>query len=162
MGRWIDPSWWTHWAISCSSQCSTTGNKGCGMCYPVCGMMHIKELMLLIRKSSLCGGSGFPLSLSVWSFTICMTPYNHKYNVLSASLNKTFTSFLNLLVPCQLNVQLIAILEVFINLKFTNTLPNSVKAGYLNIPVVPYIPSPLRCFKKFARNLRDCFVLYVI
>ena len=20
----IDPSWWTHWAISCSSQCSTT------------------------------------------------------------------------------------------------------------------------------------------
>ena len=25
MGRRIDPSWWTHWAISCSSQCSTTG-----------------------------------------------------------------------------------------------------------------------------------------
>ena len=25
MCRRIDPSWWTHWAISCSSQCSTTG-----------------------------------------------------------------------------------------------------------------------------------------
>ena len=25
MGRRIDPSWWTHYAISRSSQCSTTG-----------------------------------------------------------------------------------------------------------------------------------------
>ena len=25
MGRRIDPSWWTHWAISCSSQSPTTG-----------------------------------------------------------------------------------------------------------------------------------------
>ena len=25
MGRWIDPSWWTHWAISRSSLCLTTG-----------------------------------------------------------------------------------------------------------------------------------------
>ena len=47
--------------------------------YPVCGMMHIKEPLLLIGKSSLCGGSGFPLSLSEWSFTICLTPYNRKY-----------------------------------------------------------------------------------
>ena len=37
-----------HWAISRSSQCTTTGVTGCGMCYPVCGMMHIKESMLLI------------------------------------------------------------------------------------------------------------------
>ena len=41
-------------------------NKGRGMCYPVCGMVHIKEPLLLIGKSSLCGGSGFPLSLSEW------------------------------------------------------------------------------------------------
>ena len=34
--------------------------KGRGMCYPVCGMVHIKEPLLLIDKSSLCGGSGFP------------------------------------------------------------------------------------------------------
>ena len=68
-------------------------NKGCGMYYPVCGMMHIKEPLLLIGKSSLCGSSGFPLSLSEWSFTICLTPYNRKYNVLSVSLNKIFPSF---------------------------------------------------------------------
>ena len=53
-------------------------NKGCGMCYPVCGMMHIKEPLLLIGKSSLCGGSGFPLSLYEWSFTICLMPYNRR------------------------------------------------------------------------------------
>ena len=29
------------------------GNKGSGMCYPVCGMVHIKEPLLLIDKSSL-------------------------------------------------------------------------------------------------------------
>ena len=65
-------------------------NKGRGMCYPVCGMVHIKEPLLLIEKSSPSGGSGFPLSLSELSFTICLTPYNRK--VLSASLNKTFPS----------------------------------------------------------------------
>ena len=132
---WCDGSsdrsfmWWTHWAISRSSQCSTTGvsclwvmhikdplllirksspcgssrfsfsilhgvdplsyfsfqpmlhdwcNKGCGMCYPVCGVMHIKYPLLLIRKSSPCGGSRFPFSMSEWSFTICMTPHNCK------------------------------------------------------------------------------------
>ena len=53
-------------------------NKGCGMCHPVCGMMHIKEPLLLIGKSSSCGGSGFPLSLSEWSFIICLMPYNRK------------------------------------------------------------------------------------
>ena len=53
-------------------------NKGRGMCYPVCGMVHIKEPVLLIGKSSPCGGSGFPLLLSEWSFTIFPTPYNRK------------------------------------------------------------------------------------
>ena len=53
-------------------------NKGCGMCYPVCGMVHIKEPLLLIDKSSLCGGSRFPFSLSEWSLTICLMPYNHR------------------------------------------------------------------------------------
>ena len=38
-------------------------NKGRGMYYPVCGMVHIKEPLLLIDKSSLCGGSGFSFSL---------------------------------------------------------------------------------------------------
>ena len=53
-------------------------NKGRGMCYPVCVMVHIKEPLLLIGKSSPCGGSGFPFSLSEWSLTICLTPYNRK------------------------------------------------------------------------------------
>ena len=54
-------------------------NKGCGMYYPVCGMVHyIKEPLLQIGMSSPCGGSGFPLSQSEWSFTICPTPYNRK------------------------------------------------------------------------------------
>ena len=53
-------------------------NKGCGMYYPVCGMVHIKEPLLLIDKSSLCGGSRFHFSLSEWSLTICLTPYNRR------------------------------------------------------------------------------------
>ena len=69
-------------------------NKGRSMCYPVCGMVHIKEPLLLIGNSSPCGGSGFPLSLSEWSFTIYPTPYNRKKHMLSVSLNKTFPSFL--------------------------------------------------------------------
>ena len=72
-------------------------NKGCGMYNYVCGMVHIKQPLLLIEKSSSCGGSGFPLSLSEWSFTICPTLYNRKYNVLSESLNKTFP-FLSLVL----------------------------------------------------------------
>ena len=74
-------------------------NNGCGMCYPVCGMVHIKEPLLLIDKSSLCGGSGFPFSLSEWSLTICLTPYNHRLNVLSVSLNKTFLSLSFIFCP---------------------------------------------------------------
>ena len=53
-------------------------NKGRGMCYHVCGMVHIKEPLLLIDRSSLCGGIGFPFSLSEWSATICLTPYNRR------------------------------------------------------------------------------------
>ena len=66
-------------------------NKGHGMCYPVCGMVHIKEPLLLIDKSSLCGGSGFPFSLSEWSLTV--------YKMLSVSLNKTFLS-LSVVMKC--------------------------------------------------------------
>ena len=32
MGPWIDPSWWTHWAISGSRQCSTTGVTKAVLC----------------------------------------------------------------------------------------------------------------------------------
>ena len=50
-------------------------NKDRDMCYPVCGMVDIKEPLLLIDKSSLCGSSGIPFSLSL---TICLTPCNRR------------------------------------------------------------------------------------
>ena len=53
-----------------SSQCSTTGVAKAVVCAILSGMVHIKEPLLLIGKSSSCGGSKFPLSLSEWSFTI--------------------------------------------------------------------------------------------
>ena len=43
-------------------------NKGRGMCYPVCGFVHIKEPLLIIRKNSPYGRNGFPLSFSEWVF----------------------------------------------------------------------------------------------
>ena len=57
------------------------------MCYPVYGMVHIKEPLLLIGKSNPCGSCGFPISLSEWSFTICHVTVNKM--CLSASLNKS-------------------------------------------------------------------------
>ena len=74
MGCRIDPSWSEPIEPVLHDWC----NKDCGMCYPVCVMVHIKEPLLLIDKSSLCGGSGFPFSLSEWSLTICLMPYNRK------------------------------------------------------------------------------------
>ena len=78
-GRRIDPSWdgpIELFVVPASAP--RLVYKGRGMYYPFCGMMHIKESLLLIGKSSPCGGSGFPLSLSEWSFTLCLTPYNRK------------------------------------------------------------------------------------
>ena len=34
-------------------------NKGRGMCYPVCGMMHIKEPLLLIGRVAHVAAAGF-------------------------------------------------------------------------------------------------------
>ena len=43
MGHWIDPSWWTYLSyFSFQPVLHDWCNKGCGMRYPVCGMMHIK------------------------------------------------------------------------------------------------------------------------
>ena len=35
--------------------------KGCGMCCPICRKVHIQDPLLLIRKSSLCGNSMWPI-----------------------------------------------------------------------------------------------------
>ena len=48
-------------------------NKGRGIFYPVCGMVHVKEPLLLIGKSS----RGFSLSLSEWS-DYMSTPFHGK------------------------------------------------------------------------------------
>ena len=72
MGRRIDPSWWIHSAISRFQHVFHDWyNKGGGMWYSLFGLVHIKEPLLLIGKSSQFGGIGFPLSLSEWSFNIC-------------------------------------------------------------------------------------------
>ena len=34
-------------------------SKGRGMCYPVCGMMHIKEPLLLIERVAYVAAAGF-------------------------------------------------------------------------------------------------------
>ena len=53
-------------------------NKGCGMCYPVSGIVHIKApLLLLERVAYVVAAVNFVL-LSEWSYTICPTPCNCK------------------------------------------------------------------------------------
>ena len=79
MGRRIDPSWGGPIELFLiPASAPRLCNKGRGLCYPVCGMVHIKEPLLLIDKSSLCGGSRFPFSLSEWSLNICLMPYNRR------------------------------------------------------------------------------------
>ena len=64
MGRRIDPSWGGPTELlTFQPVLHDWFNKGCGMYYPVCGMVHIKEPLLLIEKSSSCGGSRFPLAI---------------------------------------------------------------------------------------------------
>ena len=82
------PGWQLNWDISFSDWC----NKGHGMHYPVCGMVHIKDPLLIIEKSNLCNGSsGF--------LTHCLNGHSpHVWhliavNVLGVLLNKTFTFF---------------------------------------------------------------------
>ena len=53
-------------------------SKGFSMCCPVRGMVHIKDPLLLIAKSSPCGSNRFSLSLSECAFTICPKSYIHK------------------------------------------------------------------------------------
>ena len=69
MGRRIDPSWRHIYLFLVPAYAPRLVNKD-----RVCGMVHIKEPLLLIEKCSPYTVS-FP---SVWSFTICPTSYNHK------------------------------------------------------------------------------------
>ena len=61
------------------------------MYYPVFGMVHIKNPLLLFGKNNpYRGSSRFLLSLSEWFFTIYLMLYSCKLNVLDVLLNKTF------------------------------------------------------------------------
>ena len=57
------------WAISHFNQWSTTGPSKV-VVFPVCVQVHIKDPLLLIGKSNLCGDSRFPLKKYV-TMTIC-------------------------------------------------------------------------------------------
>ena len=107
-------------------------NKGRGMCYPVCGMVHIKEPLLLIGKSSPCGGSGFPLSLSEWSWSHITV---NKMCWVRRKI-KTFPSFLpiSIYLPTYLPIYLITYLP-------TN-LPTYIPI-YLSIYLYIYLPTYL-------------------
>ena len=60
------------------------------MCYPVCGMVDIKEPMLLIGKSSPSGSRGFLLLLSK-----CPTLYNKIKLCSMFHLNIFFLALIN-------------------------------------------------------------------
>ena len=65
--------------------------KGCHRCCLVCGKVHIKDPLLHIWKSSLCGKSGLPLNKYV-TVTICLMSNRRWYGnqcTLEALLNKT-------------------------------------------------------------------------
>ena len=52
-------------------------NKDCGMCYPVCGMMHIKEPLLLIGRVAYVVAADF-LSHYQSGLLPYVWPYNRK------------------------------------------------------------------------------------
>ena len=63
VGRRIDPSQWSQLQLGYFPFQPVVHNwfiKGRGMYCSVYGKVHIKDPLLLIEKSSLCGGSGFP------------------------------------------------------------------------------------------------------
>ena len=78
-------------------------NKSCGMCYPVCGMVHIKEPLLLIRKiADLAVAVGFPSYLNgplPYKCIECFVPsfragiYGVGFFVLNVSLSRMSDDF---------------------------------------------------------------------
>ena len=71
-----------------------------GMCYPVCGMVHRKDPLQPMKWQNWVSSLA-----NEWSFTKYLMPCNHKLNMLRASLNKTISFLLSLLLctQCQYN-----------------------------------------------------------
>ena len=64
--RRIDPTWQTHWVISCYRQCSTTEVTNVVVCTLLLWDMHIKDHLLLVEKSSpWSSGSRFQYNLYI-------------------------------------------------------------------------------------------------
>ena len=87
----------THWVGPITGQ-----TKAVVMCCPAYGKVHINDPLLLNRKSSLCGVSGFPLKKYV-TMTICLTLNSRWYEnqcALEASLNKTSFPFIGWVQMC--------------------------------------------------------------
>ena len=80
--------WFEVWLIFHSNQWSI---KGYGMCCTVCGKVLVKDPLLLLKKSILCGDSGFHLMTYV-TMTICLMSNSQWYEsqcTLEVLLNKT-------------------------------------------------------------------------
>ena len=88
----INPAWRKHLEFGIFSVPTSGGSiKGCGMFCPVYRKVHIKDPLLLIGKSSLCGDSGLPSKKYV-TMTICLMSNSWWYEnqcSLEVSLNKT-------------------------------------------------------------------------
>ena len=67
----IDPAWQMHLQFELFS-ILTSPLKAVVCAVPSVGKVHIKDVLLLIRTSSLCGDSGFPPEKYV-TMTICLT-----------------------------------------------------------------------------------------
>ena len=113
---------------------------------------HRLEWEILIRKSSPCSGSssGFPLSLSEWSFTTCLTPYNCKLKVSSTSLNKIFPFFHS---PSN------DVLPVFMKMYKTHEADRTIKTQRISNVKFPFIHSVSTSFMNNLRMLKCMFVL---
>ena len=70
VGSPIDPSWWTYWHISRSSQCSTTGVTVAVVC-TILSIAHERVTHEVVAV-------GFHSMVSEWSFVMCLLTYNHK------------------------------------------------------------------------------------
>ena len=70
----------SHWGIFRSSQCTTTGVPKAVVC-AISGIVHIKEPLLLIGKSSPCGGIGSS-SLAIWVVLYHMFDANITINIM--------------------------------------------------------------------------------
>ena len=114
-------------------------NKGRGMCYPVCGMVHIKEPLLLIDKSSSRGVVGLNLVLSdKVFFSVDSGSLGHAQSESGGCPVIYTPSLVLLLFCCITNVPL----NIFIMVLQINSASSSSRnVGYSNQLIIIVVPS---------------------